>query len=68
MKMNDSPVSKVFLKSMTIQKMSLTNWYHNRNEVLRIAKYPNPVFNKMWFLTIDPFIRISVFIAKLFER
>ena len=28
----------------------------------------NPVLNEMWFLTIDPFIRISVFIAKLSER
>ena len=38
------------------------------NQVLRIATYPNPVFNEMWFLTIDSFIRISVFIAKLSER
>ena len=35
---------------------------------LRVAWNPNPVFNEMWFLTIDPFIRISVFIAKLSER
>ena len=26
------------------------------------------LFNEMWFLTIDPFIRIPVFIAKLSER
>ena len=39
-----------------------------RNEVLRVALYPNPVFNEMWFLTVDPLIRISVFIAKLSER
>ena len=25
-------------------------------------------FNEMWFLTVDPLIRISVFIAKLSER
>ena len=43
-------------------------WNHNRNEVLRVAKYPNPVFDEMWFLTIDPFIGISVFIAKLSKR
>ena len=43
-------------------------WNHNRNEVLRIAKYPNPVFNEMWFLTIDRFVGISVFIAKLSRR
>ena len=29
---------------------------------------PNTVFNEMWFLTVDPFVRISVFIAKLSER
>ena len=33
---------------------------HDRNEVLCVALYPNPVFNEMWFLTIDPFIGISV--------
>ena len=43
-------------------------WNHDRNEVLRIAHYPNPVINEMWFLTIDPFIGISVFIAKLSKR
>ena len=43
-------------------------WNHSRNEILRVARYSNPVFNEMWFLTIDPFIRISVFIAKLSER
>ena len=65
---NDSPVLKVSLKltdenQMTNSLTSLEN--HDRNEVLRVALYPNPVFNEMWFLTIDPFIRISVFIAKL---
>ena len=43
-------------------------WNHNRNEVLRVALSPNPVFNEMRFLTIDPCTRISVFIAKLSER
>ena len=28
----------------------------------------SPVLNEMWFLTIDPFIGILVFIAKLSER
>ena len=36
---------------------------NNGNEVLRVARNPKPVFNEMWFLTIDPFIRTSVFIA-----
>ena len=40
----------------------------DKNEILRIANFPNPVFNEMWFLTIDPFVGISVFIAKLSER
>ena len=41
---------------------------HDRNEVLRVALYPNPVFNEMWFLTVDPFTRISVIIGTLSER
>ena len=43
-------------------------WNHGRNEVFRIANYPNPVLDEMWFSTIDPFIEISVFIAKLSKR
>ena len=27
-------------------------WNHDRNEVLRVPLYSNPVFNEMWFLTI----------------
>ena len=48
-----------------------TGWrtcWHDRNEVHRVALYPNSIFNEMWFLTVDPFIRISVLIAKLSER
>ena len=41
---------------------------HDRNEVFRIADSPNSVFNEMWFLTLDPFVWIPVFIAKLSER
>ena len=38
---NDSLVSKVSLKSMKIQRTNLTILEnHNRNEVLRIARYP----------------------------
>ena len=29
---------------------------------------PNSVLNEMWFLTIDPFVGIPVFIAKLSKR
>ena len=41
---------------------------HDRNEVLRVALYPNTVLNEIWFLTADPLVRVSVFIAKLSER
>ena len=53
------------------QAWGRTRWQarnHDRNEVLRVAVYSNPVYNEMWFLTVDPFVRISVFIAKLSER
>ena len=43
-------------------------WNHDRNEVLRFTLCPNPVFNEMWFLTIDPFVKMSICIAKLSER
>ena len=43
-------------------------WNHDRNEVLRIAFCANPVFTEMWFLTVDPFVWVSVFIAKLSKR
>ena len=43
-------------------------WNHDRNKVLRVAGYPNPVLNEMWFLTVDPFIRIFVIIAKLSKQ
>ena len=48
-----------------------TRWQtrnHDRNEVLCVALYPNTVLNEMWFLTVDPLIRVSVCIAKLSER
>ena len=41
---------------------------HDRNEVFRVTLYPNTVFNEMWFLTFDPLVWVSVFIAKLCER
>ena len=53
---------------MKIQRTNLTSRNHDRHEVLRIANYPNPVFNEMWFLTIDPFVGIPVFISKLSKR
>ena len=43
-------------------------WNHDRNEVFRIANYPNPVFSEMWLLTGDLFMKISIFIANLSER
>ena len=41
---------------------------HDRNEALAIALCLSPVLNEMWFLTIDPFVGISVFITKLSKR
>ena len=35
-------------------------WNQDKNEVLRVALYPNPVFNEMGFLTIDTFVGIPV--------
>ena len=64
---NDSPVLKVSLKLMKIRPLDQQAWNHNRNEVLRVGGNPNSVFNEMWFLTIDPFVGIPVFIAKLSE-
>ena len=37
------------------RKNSLTN-QDDRNEVLRVALYPNTVLNEMWFLTVNPLI------------
>ena len=65
---NDSPVSKVSLKSMTIQKMNLTNLVPQSERSSPYCKLSESLFNEMWFLTIDPFVRIPVFIAKLSER
>ena len=53
------------------QAWGRTGWQtknHDRNEVLCVALYLNTVFNDMWFLTVDPFIRVSVFVAKPSER
>ena len=33
-----------------------------------VADNPNSVLNEMWFVTLDPFVGIPVFIAKLSER
>ena len=48
-----------------------TRWQtrnHDRNEVLRFTLYSNTVLDEMRFLTVDPFVRVFVFIAKLSER
>ena len=37
-------------------------------EVFRITLYSNTFLNEMWFLTVDPLVRVSVWIAKLSER
>ena len=55
------------LKKASLRKNLLMS-LEPRYEVLRVALYPNTVLNEMWFLTIDPFVGIPVFIAKLSER
>ena len=55
------------LKKASLRKNSLTSLDHDRSEISRIALCPNTVFNEMWFLTNAPFIRMNVFIAKLFQ-
>ena len=65
---NDSPVSKVSLKLMKIQKTNLTS-LEPRSE--RSSPYYiefESRFSEMWFLTVDPLVRISVFTAKLSYR
>ena len=49
MKKHDSPVLKVSVRMMKLPKKNLTSLDHDRNEVLRIAVYPNSVLNEMWF-------------------
>ena len=67
---NDSPVLKVSLKLMNqIQKTNRTKpgtTIGTKFPVLQGIRIP--FLNEIWFLNIDPFIRISVFIAKLSER
>ena len=65
---NDSPDSKASLRSMTIQKTNLTNLVPQWERSSPYCKLSEPVLNEMWFLTIDPFVGIPVFIAKLSER
>ena len=57
---NDSLFLNVSLK--------LNDKNRRTNSLTRLEPRPNPVLNEMCFLTIDPFIRISVFIAKLSKR
>ena len=65
---DDSPVSKVSLKlkdpEEELDKPGTT--IGTKFSVLQIIRIP--FFNEMWFLTIDPYVGIPVFIAKLTER
>ena len=66
---DQSPVLKVslMLKKESGRKNSMTS-LEPQQERSSLCYNPNSVFNEMWFLTVDPFVRISVFIAKLSER
>ena len=66
---NDSPVSKVSLKLMKIQRTKLDKpgtTIGTKFSVLQIIRIP--CLMRCGFLTIDPFVGIPVFIAKLSER
>ena len=65
MKKNDSPVSSVSVRLMKMPRKNLTCL-----EPQQERSFPccNPVLDEMWFLTIDPFVGIPVFITKLSER
>ena len=67
---DQSPVLKVslMLKKASLRKNSLRSQEPGSERVLRVALYSHTVFNGMWFWTVDPFVTISVFIAKLSER
>ena len=66
---NDSPVSKVSLKLMKIPEEELDKpgtTIGTKFSVLQMIRIP--FLMRCGFLTIDPFIGIPVFIAKLSER
>ena len=70
MKKNDSPVSWVSVKLMKMQRKNLTSLgttVGTKFSVLQIIRIPS-VFTEMWFFPVDPFVRLSVFIAKLSKR
>ena len=55
---NDSPVSKVSLKLMKIQRTNLTKPGTTIGTKFSVLQgNPNPVFDEMWFFTIDPFVK-----------
>ena len=66
---NDSLVSKVSLNSINIQEMNLTNLVPQQERSFPYYKVSESrFFHEMWFLTIDPFVGIPIFIAKLSKR
>ena len=64
---NDSPVSSV-LEVDEDPEEELDKPGTTIGTKFSVADNPNSVLNEMWFLTIDPFAGIPVFIAKLSER
>ena len=66
---DDSPVLKVSLrlKDENWRKNSLTSLEPRWERSSQCCIVSNPVFDEVWFLTVDPFMRISVFIAKAFQ-
>ena len=69
MKKNDSPVSKVFVKLMKIPRKNLTSLEPRLERSSPCCKMIRiPFLMRCGFLTVDPFVGIPVFIAKLSER
>ena len=67
-KKSDSPVLQVSVRMMKMSRKNLSKQEPRLERSSPCSDYPNSVFNEMWFLTIDPFVGIPVFIAKVSER
>ena len=66
---NDSPVLKVFdVDENTKNKLDKSNTTKKRSSPCCNCKVSESRLNEMWLLSIDPFVRISGFIAKLSKR
>ena len=56
------------LKETCLRKLQINQEPRLVRSVPYYTVYSNTVLNSMWFLTVDPLIRSSMFIAKLSQR